>query len=216
MTLQERLFPSDADMSMSSQEVFRASRSQSQASRKASRTTVTSGRRCYESFLKSNPLGSLLKTYLVSSSLHSTMFLLTWNAKATPRGRLYFQLTLSAHPTNEIGFGLLATPNTLDGMAPKSPEALEREATTTRKGRSKPANLRDQVVSMKLWPTPRQFMYKDAVTDRGKGNLGELVGGKLNPQWVEWLMGVPIGWTDSSCLETARSFKQRSLSGKES
>ena len=22
------------------------------------------------------------------------------------------------------------------------------------------------------------------------------VGGQLNPQWVEWLMGFPIGWTD--------------------
>lgn len=24
----------------------------------------------------------------------------------------------------------------------------------------------------------------------------ELVGGSLNPTWVEWLMGFPIGWTD--------------------
>jgi hypothetical protein len=39
-------------------------------------------------------------------------------------------------------------------------------------------------------------MHKDSCTDRGKGNLGEVVGGKLNPQWVEWLMGYPIGWTD--------------------
>jgi hypothetical protein len=24
----------------------------------------------------------------------------------------------------------------------------------------------------------------------------DAIGGKLNPQWVEWLMGFPIGWTD--------------------
>ena len=90
-----------------------------------------------------------------------------------------------------------------------------------------------------LWPTPRQFMFKDANHDRGKSNLGEVVhggqvkhwptprsntamsatitnnadpdrypnletvmkkrepqavGGQLNPSWVCWLMGWPIGW----------------------
>lgn len=27
-------------------------------------------------------------------------------------------------------------------------------------------------------------------------------GGQLNPTWVEWLMGFPIGWTDLEDLET--------------
>jgi hypothetical protein len=27
-------------------------------------------------------------------------------------------------------------------------------------------------------------------------------GGKLNPMWVEWLMGWPAGWTDLKPLET--------------
>ncbi len=26
--------------------------------------------------------------------------------------------------------------------------------------------------------------------------LSEQIGGSLNPPWVEWLMGWPIGWTD--------------------
>ena len=29
-------------------------------------------------------------------------------------------------------------------------------------------------------------------------------GGPLNPEWVEWLMGWPIGWTDLGALETGR------------
>lgn len=50
------------------------------------------------------------------------------------------------------------------------------------------------------WGTPKAQDSRHALTDRGKGNLGEQVsglhnGGKLNPQWVEWLMGYPIGWT---------------------
>ncbi len=46
------------------------------------------------------------------------------------------------------------------------------------------------------WPTPRVFMHKDSTKDRGKCNLGEKVRGKLNPDWVEQLMGLPVGWTD--------------------
>lgn len=39
--------------------------------------------------------------------------------------------------------------------------------------------------------------------DRTK-NLNDQIGGQLNPPWVEWLMGWPIGWTDLKPLETAK------------
>lgn len=230
MTSQERKSASVADGSISSQEVFHASRSALPGTNEARRMTVTSGRRCYELFGKSSLLGSLVRTYLVSSELHSTLYWLTWKPKATKRLRLYFQLTLSAPPINATGFGLWATPNTMDGMPPKSLEALSREATVSRRGRSKPANLRDQVVSMGLWPTPRAAdseggkatIIPGTTTRISKtGNkhgakLADIHGsGKLNPEWVEWLMGCPTGWSDSSCLETAKSFKLLSGSAKE-
>jgi hypothetical protein len=50
-------------------------------------------------------------------------------------------------------------------------------------------------LAVKMWPTPRAFMHKDSKIDRGKSNLGEVVVGQLNPTWVEWLMGWPLGWT---------------------
>ena len=50
--------------------------------------------------------------------------------------------------------------------------------------------------AVRTWPTPRAFMHKDSQTDRGKGNLGEVVSGQLNPTWVEWLMVWPLEWTD--------------------
>ena len=55
-----------------------------------------------------------------------------------------------------------------------------------------------------MWPTPKCQDERAALWDRGKMNLGEEVhgishtadGARLNPDWVEWLMGWPIGWTD--------------------
>ena len=35
--------------------------------------------------------------------------------------------------------------------------------------------------------------------------LPNIVGGQLNPMWVEWLMGWPIGWTDLKPLEMDKS-----------
>ncbi len=32
--------------------------------------------------------------------------------------------------------------------------------------------------------------------------LNDQIGGQLNPMWVEWLMGFPIGWTDLNASET--------------
>jgi hypothetical protein len=58
------------------------------------------------------------------------------------------------------------------------------------------AHRKSQSQKRKHWPTPRAFMHKDSTTDRGKSNLGEVVGGQLNPMWVEALMGFPIGWTE--------------------
>lgn len=35
-----------------------------------------------------------------------------------------------------------------------------------------------------------------------RDQIREQDGGQLNPMWVEWLMGFPIGWTDLGASET--------------
>jgi DNA (cytosine-5)-methyltransferase 1 len=69
---------------------------------------------------------------------------------------------------------------------------------------------------VKAWPTPQASDHRD------RGNLSNPsiqrrieigkqvnlsmcvspVSGQLNPTWVEWLMGWPLGWTDLKPLET--------------
>jgi hypothetical protein len=66
-------------------------------------------------------------------------------------------------------------------------------------------NLADAV---QKWPTPTADEAKNAYSTTSTfKNLRTLVGaspqtGKLNPTWVEWLMGFPTGWTDLKDSET--------------
>lgn len=56
--------------------------------------------------------------------------------------------------------------------------------------------------AVKLFATP---CAGDAIGSHGGGNGRSLrtdVAGQLNPMWVEWLMGFPIGWTDLNASET--------------
>lgn len=69
----------------------------------------------------------------------------------------------SGRPGLQMAAMMWATPNTMDYLPPRSPEALLRQATTSRKGRSRPANLREQVdiATMTMWPTPTADDAKD-------------------------------------------------------
>ena len=182
-------------------------------SEEARKMTVTSGRKCCELCKSYSQLGSLVRMLLASSIWGSTKRYLIWKPRATKHGHLYFQLVPLTPPTDVIDAQLWATPNTMDYMPQRSPEALKRQAETTRKGRARPANLREQVCeeTVAMWPTPRatdckgsgQRGSKAAEHDLARGNLKGVVMyrdhgdvGQLNPDWVEWLMAFPPGWTD--------------------
>ena len=62
-------------------------------------------------------------------------------------------------------------------------------------------NLNDEV---KMFPTPRVQSSRGTGPSRtgNKVDLQTVVGGQLNPTWVEWLMGFPTGWTDLDASAT--------------
>ena len=64
------------------------------------------------------------------------------------------------------------------------------------------------------WPTPRtkgmcggsgawDLLNKNTTIEEAR-QMGAGNGGKLNPTWVEWLMGWPLGWTDLKPLEMGK------------
>ena len=224
----------------SSPAASRASRSQPQASDWDGAILGISGPKCSALSPNLRRVGSSLKTYLESCALPLPTLSRTWKVQAITPSCLCMKLRLSAHrtaapasPSSPTEPQLWATPNTMDHLPQRSPEALIRQATTTRRGRTRPANLREQICpeTVALWPTPTSRDYKDgsaaacrnvpvngllgravhqnrllttptasdAVGTHGGGNSRSLrtdAGGQLNPTWVEWLMGFPIGFTE--------------------
>lgn len=65
--------------------------------------------------------------------------------------------------------------------------------------------LRDAVL---VFPTPTCRDLKSGTGAQERPGhalpLSSAIGGQLNPTWVEWLMGWPLGWTDLKPLETGK------------
>jgi hypothetical protein len=132
------------------------------------------------------------------------------------------------------------TPNTtgLDGGS-NSRKALKKRqmlptptATTAKQGALSMSGLGKPLLHMAalMWPTPAATDYKgsgktgklrdrlDYAIERG-ATKSKIYGvpqqtGQLNPTWVEWLMGWPLGWTDLKPLEMDKSLYARQPHGE--
>ena len=153
----------------------------------------------------------------------------------TVGGELYLRQTL-VQTTKEKEFGYWLTPNCMDSLPPRLPEALKKQHENNRQGRSTHSTLREQVAyppPNQMWPTPATRDYKgangfnttkDKILEGKRSHMGQLpnavmmeqqaaIGGTLNPTWVEWLMGWPLGWTDLKPLEMDKSLYVQQLHG---
>ena len=148
----------------------------------------------------------LWKTAQCSFIEDSDESLATFPASGLMRNGLLWEQTRSERPTKGIERGLWRTPDTGGGGA----SGLLKKGQNHRKN-GQPIQIRlvDQVNNPRLWPTPVARMYKDggspAEYARNEIPLAAQVGGPLNPEWVEWLMGWPLGWTDLKPLATDKS-----------
>lgn len=157
-------------------------------------TLVTSGRKCAVLLAKCDPVGLLLRMLLASSIPTWIRWPMIWKPWATPSGRLLFRLRPLVRPTSESGCSLLPTPTAQDstGRAYQYYRRADgsRGVTLTLAGVAR------------MYPTPRASdahggrIYRQPPSRNGSPALKEITPGPLNPAWVEWLMGFPIGWTE--------------------
>lgn len=183
-------------------EDFHASLFPSPGSKQARKMTATSGRKCLGLYAKSGPVGCLARTLLESLEWHSILYFLIWRVKATPHKHLLYQLVPQTPPTGETGFGLWRTP---DANCDRG--AASRKRMKWKVEKAMPISINDQVRHGKMWPAPT---VADTFTDKLKSSqqkpgskhsvtLAQAARkgcGQLNPDWVECLMGLPVGWTN--------------------
>ena len=153
-------------------------------SKKAKGTNVTCGRKCSELSTKLRRVGWWVKTFLESCELPLPTLSRTWSVKAITSSCLILKLRLSARRTGESASRLWPTATARD----------YKDGTA------------------KLFPTPSvgaglcggtgNFQQLKAlsecgvITEEERKSMSAGNGGRLNPAWVEWMMGYPIGWTE--------------------
>jgi hypothetical protein len=124
----------------------------------------------------------------------------------TQNGTL-FQLHQLVRLTDETASLLLPTPTTQEVEHPNAELTKSGRRKSKDKTTSHSLGLADLV---QMWPTMtangmgstghRKLLDKHVssgqITQDEKRQMSAGNGGRLNPMWVEWLMGFPIGWTD--------------------
>ena len=150
--------------------------------------------------------------------------LVIWPRSGMTANGLCWELPMSGHRISATGSGLWPTPMAADSRGSSGRPAPGKQVqlvdavrwpTPTvcgnynRKGASASSGDGLATAVTKLaTPTARDWRSgkaSEATHAKNSRPLSEQIGGSLNPTWVEWLMGWPLGWTDLKPLETDKS-----------
>ena len=179
-------------------------------SKKRKKTIVTYGLKCCELFENLRRVGLSVRTYLESCVLPLPTLYRTWSVKAITSSCLILKLRLSEHRTGGSVSRLLPT----EPQLWRTPTANDAKNSTLPPSQLKRDELTSQLMRT-LYPTPTTGAglcggEHHNQTLKAKEQAGEITpeecrsmaagnGGQLNPDWVEAMMGFPVGWT---ALET--------------
>ena len=158
-------------------------------------TNDGSGLSLQGSYASYDPDTRLWRTYQGSLFGGLEMFSGTWPNSGTMRNGAVYQRPQWVPPISESESSLWPTPTATSngpGKDPNNPRGIHQG---------------NALATAVMWPTPRASSHQNPV-EHGRGGR-DLVAevyvretgkvpttGQLNPTWVEWLMGFPLGWTD--------------------
>ena len=148
-----------------------------------------------ESLAKLDPNTSLWKTPQFSLLEDLELSLQTFPRWGSMQNGALYPLQTLVLRTAETEFGFMPTPTS-------STVGANHNSPTTLSGKRFTMNLAGYA---QKFPTPTAHLSKETNAPsealRNQPSLSSIVGGKLNPTWVEWLMAFPLGWTDLKPLE---------------
>ena len=188
---------------------------------KALRMNATYGRKCAGLLPSCGPLTCLGKMLLASSIWGSTKRFLTWQKRDTLFSHSYFRLAASAHgmSASELLSSRLMFPTPLASDKCTNRDAQNLDVFLSEGGIFRKRNKSGSIWSLSLsaavfYLTPaasegyRSTLKPSAFRNSSPdANLSSQIIAQekpeaenmaLNPDWVEWLMGFPKGWTDVS------------------
>jgi hypothetical protein len=162
-----------------------------------------------------DPSTSSWRTLQQSFLTDSEPFLETWPRVGMTQGGCAYVHPMSERRITETDGGCWPTPDTR-GFVNEGSLAMLTEMCDSREEYMAMAHRASKSKKARFWPSPTAHNAKEtAAPSEGMRNtptLAHQAGGQLNPEWVEWLMGWPIGWTDSRHWATVKSrSKQQSL-----
>ena len=197
------------------------SRSAQQEHREPLQIPATCGLKWQELFPNCTPLGCLWRMLPGLSVWGSTRRYLTWSVRDTLFGHMYIRLAASAHgmSAQELLSSRLMFPTPLASDNNTARDAASLDVFLSDNGIFRKRNRNGAIWSLSLsaavfYLTPVasdgfRSTLKPSAFDPAKkdGNLSAQIISQeqpvsetaaLNPDWVEWLMGFPKGWTDVS------------------
>ena len=186
-----------------------------------------SGLKCLDSYEKSGRDGSLPRMLVGTLTSVSTRLPHRWKLRATPSGRLLFQLQPLMRRTDVTDSGLLPVPTAQMRGRPEiaTQQALKGDPLYKRRDEAKAGrqfSIVDYLIYRKLLPTPTASDCKGATDNCRRIKEGKVsylryylhfhlnpsvVTSYPHPSFVESMMGYPIGHTDLGPLEI-RSFRK--------
>ena len=115
----------------------------------------------------------------------------TWPRSGMTAAGQCWELPTLGRRINETGSGLWPTPTVCGNYNRKGLSKTSGDGLAT-------AVLKCATPTARDWKSGKA---SQATMERNSRPLSEQIGGSLNPAWVEWLMGWPLGWTDLNPLE---------------
>lgn len=168
-----------------------------------------------------DPDTSSWRTLQQSFLTDSEQFSETWPRWGMTQDGAAFVHPMSERRITVIDGGCLPTPTSsdpqLERRAKHGDHYVTETGTVRRKNEDGTSSMLGLAGFVRMFPTPTAHNAKEVAApsefNRNTPTLAAAAGGKLNPDWIGWLMMFPIGWASSKATAMPKSRSRQQSRG---